>query len=72
MINSNRFRHTADFGFVALDIAYTVPEDTGIYTVVATNGVGEDSISAQLTVQEKSGSVYMYCLFYTFKMLYLL
>uniref|UniRef100_A0A0N5ALN5 Immunoglobulin I-set domain protein n=1 Tax=Syphacia muris TaxID=451379 RepID=A0A0N5ALN5_9BILA len=54
LLNSNRFRHTADFGFIALDIAYTLPEDTGIYTVMATNDEGEDSTSASLKIEEIS------------------
>lgn len=53
--SSNRFHHTSDFGFVGLDIAYTIPEDAGIYTVVATNEQGEDRTDAQLTVQSRSG-----------------
>uniref|UniRef100_F1KPJ7 Titin n=1 Tax=Ascaris suum TaxID=6253 RepID=F1KPJ7_ASCSU len=52
--SSNRFHHTSDFGFVGLDIAYTIPEDAGIYTVVATNEQGEDRTDAQLTVQSRS------------------
>ncbi|VDK45179.1 unnamed protein product [Anisakis simplex] len=52
--NSNRFNHTSDFGFVGLDIAYTIPEDAGNYTVVATNDQGEDRIDAQLSVNSRS------------------
>lgn len=50
LLNSNRFRHTYDFGLVALDFTYTVPSDVGTYTVVAKNESGEDQISAELTV----------------------
>lgn len=39
--NSNRFKLTNDFGFVALDIAHTVDNDSGTYTVVASNEKGE-------------------------------
>lgn len=35
--NSNRFKLTSDFGYVALDIAHTVPEDSGVYSVRAYN-----------------------------------
>ncbi|KAK0408252.1 hypothetical protein QR680_003855 [Steinernema hermaphroditum] len=48
--NSNRFAHTHDFGFVALDIAYLLPNDTGVYTVVARNDHGEDMAQANLNV----------------------
>lgn len=47
----NRFSHTQDFGFVSLDIAYTVPEDQGVYTARAVNAQGQDEVSAQLNVQ---------------------
>ncbi|CAD5224123.1 unnamed protein product [Bursaphelenchus okinawaensis] len=50
--NSNRFRHTYDFGLVALDIAYTVAEDAGTYTAVAKNESGEDQINVELSVEE--------------------
>ncbi|TKR69858.1 hypothetical protein L596_021954 [Steinernema carpocapsae] len=48
--NSNRFAHTHDFGYVSLDLAYTLPNDTGIYTVMAKNEHGEDSAQANLSV----------------------
>lgn len=32
-----RFKLTSDFGYVALDIAHTVPEDSGTYSVKAIN-----------------------------------
>ena len=31
-----------DFGFVALDILYTYPEDSGVYMCKATNKYGSD------------------------------
>ena len=36
-----RFRTTHDFGYVALDILYSYPEDSGTYMCKATNEVGE-------------------------------
>ena len=36
----HRFRPTHDFGYVALDICNTIPEDSGVYTCRATNLVG--------------------------------
>ncbi|KJH46031.1 immunoglobulin I-set domain protein [Dictyocaulus viviparus] len=49
--NGNRFKLTCDFGCVALDIAHTVPEDSGIYAVKAINKKGEASVEANLTVR---------------------
>lgn len=37
----HRFRKTHDFGYVALDILYTYPEDAGTYMCKATNLAGE-------------------------------
>jgi len=37
-----------DFGFVALDILYTFPEDTGVYMCKATNKYGSDVNQVQL------------------------
>ena len=37
----HRFRKTHDFGYVALDILYTYPEDSGTYMCKATNLAGE-------------------------------
>nr|CDQ05422.1 BMA-KETN-1, isoform j [Brugia malayi] len=54
LLNSNRFHHTSDFGFIGLDISYTVPEDAGIYTVVATNEQGQDQVEGQLYVETRS------------------
>merc|ERR1719347_1293001 len=51
----HRFRTTYDFGFVALDILYAYPEDSGTYTCVAKNVLGETSAQCTLKVQGKSG-----------------
>jgi len=47
----HRFRTTYDFGFVALDILYAYPEDSGTYTCRAINALGETSSTSNLTVQ---------------------
>lgn len=51
----HRFRTTHDFGYVALDILYTYPEDSGTYMCKATNLVGE----AVNTCTIKCGSKYL-------------
>ena len=50
----HRFRTTYDFGFVALDILYAYPEDSGTYTCRAINALGETSSTSNLVVQGKS------------------
>ncbi|PIO69613.1 immunoglobulin I-set domain protein, partial [Teladorsagia circumcincta] len=49
--NGNRFKLTSDFGYVALDIAHTIPEDSGVYAVKAINKKGEESVEARLAVR---------------------
>lgn len=51
----HRFRTTYDFGFVALDILYANPEDSGTFTCKAQNALGEATISCELKVQGRSG-----------------
>ncbi|KAL1245317.1 Kettin-like protein, partial [Trichinella spiralis] len=48
--NGHRFRLVNDFGYVCLDVLYAYPEDSGIYTVVAQNELGEAASEAQLHV----------------------
>ncbi|CAJ0586229.1 unnamed protein product, partial [Mesorhabditis spiculigera] len=55
LANSNRMKLTSDFGYVALDIAHTVPEDSGTYTVVASNEKGEAKVEATLAVTGNAG-----------------
>lgn len=44
-----------DFGYVALDILYAFPEDSGIYTLIARNELGEVQSNLELIVNsEKS------------------
>ncbi len=42
-----------DFGYVALDLLYAYPEDSGTYTVVAKNQLGSASSQAKLAVLSK-------------------
>lgn len=53
--NGHRFRTTYDFGFVALDILYAYPEDSGTYTCVAKNVLGTSQTQCTLNVSGKSG-----------------
>ena len=48
IIVSHRFRPIHDFGYVALDICNTIPEDSGVYTCKATNLAG--SAECQVTL----------------------
>jgi hypothetical protein len=49
----SRVQATQDFGFVTLDIAACIREDSGMYTVKATNLLGEASSSFALNVGDK-------------------
>ncbi|CAG2164046.1 unnamed protein product [Oppiella nova] len=49
----HRFKLTNDFGYIALDILYVYPEDTGTYMVRATNELGEAIITCIISVLEK-------------------
>jgi titin len=53
----HRFRTTYDFGFVALDILYAYPEDSGTYSCTAVNSMGQVETSCTLQVQGKSGLI---------------
>lgn len=55
---AHRFRPMFDFGYVALDILYVYPEDSGVYTLVAKNDLGMTQSQAQLTVGIKK-SLYL-------------
>ncbi|CAB4067573.1 TTN [Lepeophtheirus salmonis] len=47
---SNRMSTLHDFGFVALDLKYTRPEDSGTYTCRAVNTLGETTTSATMQI----------------------
>lgn len=49
----HRHRPLHDFGYVALDIVGTIPEDNGVYTCRATNALGYDETSAILNTQRE-------------------
>ncbi|XP_074100964.1 sallimus isoform X11 [Cotesia typhae] len=51
----HKFKTTYDFGFVALDILYAYPEDSGTYMCKAKNAVGEAVTTCVITVDSKQG-----------------
>ena len=52
LASGHRFRITQEFGYVALDILYTYPEDEGEYVCKATNELGEDVTRCELKCKE--------------------
>ena len=52
LASGHRFRITHEFGYVALDILYTYPEDDGEYVCKATNALGEDITRCELKCKE--------------------
>lgn len=54
----HRFKLTNDFGYIALDILYAYPEDTGTYMVRASNQVGEAVTTCVVRVAEKRSIIY--------------
>ncbi|XP_054706308.1 titin-like isoform X2 [Uloborus diversus] len=54
LTTGHRFKTYFDFGYVALDILYVFPEDTGTFTVVAKNSMGQATLQRQIHVQAKS------------------
>jgi hypothetical protein len=55
--SGSRFMETNSFGFVALDIMYSYPEDAGTYTCRASNALGQAVTSCQLSVHSKKSIV---------------
>jgi hypothetical protein len=51
----HRFKTRNDFGFVALDILYAYPEDSGTYMCKATNKLGEAVNTCSVEVSGKTG-----------------
>jgi len=58
LISGHRFKTTHDFGFVALDILYVYPEDSGEYVARAVNQVGEDVTTAVLKCKARQKIIY--------------
>ena len=53
----HRFRTVYDFGFAALDILSVYPEDSGEYTIKATNKLGVCVSSLKINVSSRSGLI---------------
>lgn len=56
--SGHKFKPLYDFGFVALDILYTYPEDSGTYTAKATNKLGSDTTQTVLHCTGKDSVIY--------------
>jgi hypothetical protein len=56
--SGHKFKPLYDFGFVALDILYTYPEDSGTYTAKATNKYGSDTTQTVLHCTGKESVIY--------------
>jgi len=55
--SGHRFRSVHDFGFAALDILSVYPEDSGEYTIRATNKLGTCTSSIRIDVSSRSGLI---------------
>ncbi len=55
--DASRISTLNDFGFVALDLKYVYPEDSGTYSCRATNELGEAVTSATMVVQSKDSLI---------------
>lgn len=53
IMSANRIRFYNDFGYVALDISDVRSTDSGTYTVVARNSLGQEQASATMVVESK-------------------
>lgn len=58
LTSGHRFKTTHDFGFVALDILYVHPEDSGEYIARAVNQVGEDVTRAIIRCRARQKIIY--------------
>jgi titin len=53
----HRFKTTYDFGFVALDVLYAYPEDSGNYMCKARNAIGEAVTTCSIKVKGESNNI---------------
>lgn len=55
--HGHRYKTQHDFGYVALNILYMYPEDSGVYTVVAKNEMGETFSQVKVECTGKASMV---------------
>ncbi|KAF0313310.1 Titin [Amphibalanus amphitrite] len=53
----SRYRTVNDFGFVSLDVLSAYPEDSGVYTVRASNRNGQATSQLNITVQPRAALI---------------
>eukprot|EP00106_Octopus_bimaculoides_P016754 XP_014784196.1 PREDICTED: titin-like isoform X3 [Octopus bimaculoides] len=53
----HRYRPVYEFGYVVLDLLFTIPEDSGIYSIKATNAYGEATINAEVVCLNKTSII---------------
>lgn len=56
-MKAHRFVLTHDFGFIALNILYMYPEDSGTYTLIVKNATGEARSVADIDCKAKGSMV---------------
>lgn len=60
-MKAHRFVLTHDFGYIALNILYIYPEDSGTYTLVVKNRSGECQSSVNIDCAVKDSMVSFSC-----------
>lgn len=61
LMKAHRFVLTHDFGFIALNILYMYPEDSGTYTLIVKNAAGEAQSVADIDCAAKGSMVTCFC-----------
>lgn len=56
-MKAHRFVLSYDFGFIALNILYMYPEDSGTYTLIVKNAAGEARSVADIDCKAKGSMV---------------
>lgn len=53
LLTGSRIKTTCDFGLLTMDIRGAIGEDSGVYTVKASNALGEASRQCRIFVKRK-------------------